>query len=105
MASSERKREYISRLQQNPEKGEVIVVRVSNERSVPMEFQIEPTGDVAPIMKPGVGYEVVTQGRGTGPFSEEGYALNVVMRDDSIQVWVECWDGQAFNDEGDSVAY
>ncbi|MEO6458737.1 MAG: hypothetical protein ABIO92_10790 [Chloroflexia bacterium] len=105
MASSESKKEYISRLKQNPARGEVIVVRVSNQRSVPMEFQIEPTGDEAPIMEPDVAYEIVTQGRGTGPFSEEGYALNVVLQDDSIQVWVECWDGQAFDDKETSVAY
>jgi hypothetical protein len=99
MSSSESISDFISRLQSRPENGHVQVIRVTNKRSIPLGFQIEPTGDIAEPLQPNDFYLVVSQD-GVNSYG----TLDIWIGDDEVRVWVEGADGQVFHD-GKSVAY
>jgi hypothetical protein len=99
MSSNENFNDYVSRLQSKPERGNVLVIRVTNKRSIPLVFQIEPTGDLAEPLQPNDHYLVVSQDH----INSYG-TLDIWIGDDQVSVWVEGADGQVFHD-GESVAY
>jgi uncharacterized protein (DUF952 family) len=73
--------EYIMELAQHPERGQVVIVRITNKRSVSLAFQTEPLGDEESPLQPDASYDVVVQ---TPP---NNYAVDIDIEDDGIRVW------------------
>jgi hypothetical protein len=91
--------EYIEYLKGRSEHGPVMAIRITNKRSIPLSFQIEPTGDMAEPLQPDAAYVVVAQGH-----VDDYGTLDICIHDGEVSVWVEGREGQAFHN-GVAVAY
>jgi hypothetical protein len=73
--------DYLLELAQHPERGHVVIVRVTNTRAMPLDFLLEPLGDQVAAIQPGSSYDVVAQ----APPGEE--ALEIDVGEDCIRIW------------------
>src|SRR4051794_19418545 len=97
--NNERIGDYIDRLQNAPEYGPVMVIRITNKRSAPLSVQIEPTGDRTEPLASDGSFVVVAQGH----VNDSGI-LDIWVGDDGLSIWVEGRDAQVFHN-GLSEAY
>jgi hypothetical protein len=80
-------------LAQEPESGHIVTIRITNNRSTPLTFQIEPSGDIASPLEPDASYVVVAQDQ-----TNDYGTLDICIGDDGIRVWVEGRNGHVFRD-------
>lgn len=73
---------YIENLKQQSDKGQVASIRLTNKRTIPLDFLMEPLGDEAPPLAPGASYDVITQ------VLQGEYGLGIDIEDDCIRVWL-----------------
>src|SRR6476620_5007080 len=73
--------DFLKELAAHPEKGNPVVVRITNKRSVPLNMQMEPLGDEWKPLQPGTACDVVAQ----TPSGD--YALDIDIEESGIRVW------------------
>jgi hypothetical protein len=74
--------DYLLELAQYPERGHVVIVRVTNSRAMPLDFLLEPLGDQVAALQPGSSYDVVAQ----APPGE--WVFNIEVGEDNISIWL-----------------